>query len=460
MTRPPQQLPLSHLLGLGFRQSVSLAPATLSLAAARALGAIALTAITWSLVEFLLAGQAAVGVGVAAGLGVLWLMAELVEGVVLAGALRQGRARMLGLPVPPILDAIVLEARRGLTFPLWLGVLQLFQSLWRWGALLGGLTLYVRAFEGRGSGLLASLALALAIVLPLLLGLLLLVWLRVGLVQAIHEDQSVSVGLFEATGLLRAGAGLPLLVILLFGLFALFGEGLVTTVVAPLSGMSGASPLTLMRLAWLSSLMAVGVSAIPTMIFEHAGWQGLMGWRLGGSGMLPPESLPAPRPVRVVQAGPALAGAGAGTGPVFDALPVAEPLRSGAPERPAPQGFSGDEGIVEALPAASASTEASIVQATPVERTPPSGEYPIVQATPIAAPGGPAHPHPPSGGEGTAGASGVAAISPGDVAAAPVAEPASGAPGEGERPPAAESSDAPSPEDRPGTAGAPENSPE
>src|SRR5690606_16499777 len=124
-----------------------------------------------------------------------------------------------------------------------------------------------------------------------LLGLLLLVWSRVGLVQAVHEGQSISVGLFEALGLLRSGFGLPLLTLLLFGLFAFFGEGVVTSVVTPLSTLRDVSPLTMLRMASLSSLMVVCVGAIPVMLFEHAGWQGLMAWRLGRSGLLPPESL-------------------------------------------------------------------------------------------------------------------------------------------------------------------------
>lgn len=410
MTRPPQQLSLSHLLALGFRQSASLAPATLSLAAARALGSIALMVLAWGLLEFFLAGQAAVGVGIASGLLVLWLAAELLEGVVLAGALRQGRQRMLGAGVPPILDAIVHEARRGLTFPLWLGALQLFQTLWRWGALIGGLTLYFRAFEGRGSGLVASVALALAVIVPLVLGLLLWVWLRVGLVQAVHEGQSVSVGLFEATGLLRAGIGLPLLILLVFGLFAFFGEALVTTVVTPLSSVRDASPLTLLRLASLSSIMAVCVGSIPMMLFEHAGWQGLMAWRLGRDGMLPPESLPAPRTARIVRAEPALAGAGAGGGMVLDAAAVTD---RGAlnPDAGSP-GATGSEPIVEARPTTGIPHAEPIIEATPIAGLPGTSadEGAIVEAVPVegegdSTPGNGTDPTGTAGGQASADSS-------------------------------------------------------
>ena len=348
--RPP--IPMTSALALGLREAVSLAGATVALFAARAMAGLSLASLSWIVLGTWLVGRAPVGIAAAAGLLVLWLCCELLAGVVLAGALSQGKARLLGLPVPGFPQAVVAETSRGLTYPLWAMAVQLLVTLWRWSAIWAAGTLYFRAIERGSGGLGGSSALALALVLALPLSLLAVVWLRVALVESVHAGASVGTSMFEAVGLLRRHFFAPIALIVVAAVLAGFAEGSVTATLAPLASPRQFTPEVL-RLAALATLTSVVLAALPAALFELAGWHGLMALRLSWSGLLPAP--PSARGVGPAPGGPALAGGLdrgplAGPGPVIEARPVlpgrivdARPLGARAAEW-------GPEPIVEARP--------------------------------------------------------------------------------------------------------------
>lgn len=360
MTSPSTPIPMSSALALGLREAVSLAPATLALFAARAMAGLAVASLSWSVIGTWMVGSAPVGLAAAAGLLVFWLCAELLAGVVLAGALSQGRARLMGAPVPGFAESVIAQASRGLTYPFWVMAIQLLVTLWRWAALAAAATLYFRAIERGSGGFIGSSALALAIALALPLGLLAMLWLRVSLVDSVHAQRPVGASLFESVGLLRQHFFTPLAIIVIAGILAGIAEGAVSATLAPL-----ASPRRLdselFRLAALATLSGAVLAALPVALFELAGWHGLMALRLSWSGELPPSATP----VKPHGGAPVLAGAVTGAhGPVTTRVIEARPIPSGHIVDARPVGF--DPGH-----AASSVDGEGIVDAKPVERAPP-----------------------------------------------------------------------------------------
>lgn len=306
MEIPPSRLPFTRALRHGLAQAVSLAPASLALWGARAISGAAVTLAGWAMLAALLHEDWPLALAGVGGLLLLALVAELLAGPVIAGALRQGASRSRRLPVPGLLDAVLAQARAGLTYPLWAAAILALASLWRWTALWAGTWLYVRALSGDAGGVTGAAALALALVLGFPLALLAQTWVRTALVEAVHRERSMGVALYEAVGLLRQRLWAPLGLIAVTELAAGLGAAIAGGLLRPF-GMGGGLTGETLLLAFLVPLCVGLLGALPSALFEHGGWQSLLALRLDAAGELPPEAPPRrmpPRPAPPIEAEP------------------------------------------------------------------------------------------------------------------------------------------------------------
>jgi hypothetical protein len=281
---------VGRALGLGVAQVLSLPPATLGMFGARLLGAWAVAVLLASLARGPSSGWPwtwALG-GL---LGVAVLVSAVLRNTLLAAALVQGRARMLGEPVPDAGAALARGFSRGLGYQVVGGAAQLLAGAWSQVSLLAaGWAWFL--FLGQERGALAPSA---ALTAALLGGLAVTwgagVWVDLALARATAEGTPFSVGVFQSAPGLGARWGSAVLVILTCNVL---GTLLETMMALPLGIVSGGLSADA---GWNSTVLGqLGsgfATALAWSLWDHVRAQSLLALQL---------DFPAPPPVARVLA--------------------------------------------------------------------------------------------------------------------------------------------------------------
>ena len=296
---------LGRALLLGAAQALSLAPATLGMFGARLLRG-------W----LVAAGLAAVSLGLPGaggwalgGLGAVVLVcAAVLRSALLAGALEQGRARMLGEPLPALGEGLGRGFSRGLGWWWVGGALELFGAAWTQLALVSAGTAWGLSLVNGRLGIPSSAALAAALSLGLAVSWGASLWVDLALARATAEHTGFSLGLFHSApgveGRWLAAAAVALV-------FNLAGGALELALSVPLSLVSGGAGLgsqgtSSLLLGQLGSGFA---AAVAWSVVDHARAQALLALQLD----VPATSRSGPPPTAYVV-------------PVAEIIPVAEVL--------------------------------------------------------------------------------------------------------------------------------------
>ena len=296
---------LGRALLLGAGQALSWAPATLGMFGARLLRG-------WLVAGGLAALSLGLGVPGTWGLGglvlVVLLAAAVVRSALLAGALEQGRARMLGEEPPSLGAGLALGLSRGLGWWWVGGALELLGAAWTQLALLStGAAWGLSLLHGR-LGIASSMALAAALALGLAVSWGASLWVDLALARATAERGSFSLGLWRTApavgGRWLAAAGVAIL-------FNLAGGALELGLALPLSLATGGGGLG--GEGWagllLGQLGSGFAAAAAWAVADHARAQALLALQLD----VPAPARPVPPPVAYVV-------------PVAQVIPVAEVL--------------------------------------------------------------------------------------------------------------------------------------
>jgi len=291
---------------LGAAQALSLAPATLGMFGARLLRGW-LVAAAISAVALGLSGPGYWALG-GAGLAAL-LAAAVTRSALLAGALEQGRARMLGEAPPGWAEGVARGLSRGLGWWWVGGALELLGGAWAQLALLASGTAWGHALlEGR-MGIAASAALALSLVLGLLVSWGASVWVDLALAHATAERGPFSLGIWRTAPTV---GGRWLAAVGVAAVFNVAGGLLDLGLSAPLSLVSGG--LRAGVTGWVLGQVGGGfAAAVAWSVMDHARVQALLALQLD----VPAAPRPVPPPAYVV--------------PVAQVIPVAEVLPPGGP---------------------------------------------------------------------------------------------------------------------------------
>jgi hypothetical protein len=306
-------------LGLGMAQVGSLPPVTLGMFGARLLGAWAVAVL---LSAFLRGPSSGWPWTWALGglLSVSVLVSAVVRNTLLAAALVQGRARMLGEPVPAFGVALESGFSRGLGYQVVGGAAQLLAGAWSQVSLIAAGWGWV-LFLGEGRGVFAPSA---ALTAALLGGLAVTwgtgVWVDLGLARATAQGTPFSVGVFQSAPGLGARWGSAVLVILTCNML---GTLLETMVAVPLGLISGGFSA---GAGWNSTVLGqLGsgfATALAWSLWDHVRAQSLLALQLEFPAPPPVASVLPPLPPSVI--------------PVAEVVhpvdvPAAEVVRSGEP---------------------------------------------------------------------------------------------------------------------------------
>lgn len=268
---------VGRALGLGMSQVLALPPVTLGMFGARLLGAWAVAVLMavftggpadgwpwpWAIVGLLV---------------VAVLLSGVLRNTLLAAALVQGRARMLGEPVPGMGPALAQGFSRGLGYQVVGGAAQLLASAWSQVSLLAaGWAWILFLGEGRGA-LLPSAALAAALLGGLAVTWGAGVWVDLALARATAGGMPFSVGFLLAAPGLGARWGSAVLVLLTCNVL---GALLETALALPLGIASGGLSADA---GWSSSVLGQLGSGFATALawsaWDHVRAQALLALQL------------------------------------------------------------------------------------------------------------------------------------------------------------------------------------
>lgn len=294
---------LRTALSRGVARALSLAPATLLLALARGVEAVAGVAAFGSLVG---AGAGGIGPAIALVLTASFI-ASLTRALAMAGAMLQGKAHLDGKPVPMFAEAVAAGARRGFSYFALSFLIHLLVRSWIFLAFATATSAYVWSLFAHRLGFVTAFALA----IPLTVSAPLFVWATVvtelAFVRSVSHDESYTLAVHDAA---KQGVARAFALILIFGVV-----GVALTI--PLSMVpnlfTSAEPSSLPLAFGAQAVSALWVACVAALV-DHSLMQALLFLDLGSEPAPLRTEIPVAPVVPVAQVIPVAPIVGGGSG--------------------------------------------------------------------------------------------------------------------------------------------------
>lgn len=281
----------TRALKLGFTQAMSLPGATLGMAAARMVDALATVTLSAALIAGVMNGDAGakalIGMALVASAAAVFLRALL-----LGGGLTQGHARVRELPKPALMIAAADASRRSFVYAVLAALLDFVARSWVWLALGSSGWLFVRALLHREGGAFSAAALAftLTVALPLLLAVALLT--ETAFARAIARGEPYAVAVYETVGSLWARPWPALSLFLICGVIAGLLQFPVSAMVSALTSSTDPFAPTDWSLVFAGQFVVAILGSIVGALTDHARAQSLLALEADGHQPLPPAPIP------------------------------------------------------------------------------------------------------------------------------------------------------------------------